>query len=74
MALERIIEQHQHKQEEVATLIEQLNHRKPNYAKVDTISTSIFELNMKIKELKNNEMHKLEYDRLVAKKKVMHNN
>lgn len=68
VALERKIEQHQLKQEEVATLIEQLNHRKPNYAKVDTISTSIFELNMKIKELKNNEIHKLEYDRLVAKK------
>lgn len=65
--LEKIAEQHQLKQEEVTTLNKQLNHRKPNHSQVEALSTAIFELNLNIKELKNNEINKIEYDRLVDK-------
>ncbi|MCG7339543.1 SMC family ATPase [Staphylococcus sp. ACRSN] len=66
--LNQISKQFEMQQSEVEEIKKQLNQRKPNYSKLDEVTASIFELNMKIKELKSNELNKVEYNQLLDKK------
>src|SRR5699024_8621394 len=50
------------------TISEKLNQRTPNYKKLELLNTEIFKLNDEIKELKQNELKKIEFQSLQERK------
>lgn len=50
-------------------LAKKLNHRKSDYKKVELLNSQIFNLNNEIKELKQNELKKIEFESLQNRKK-----
>lgn len=56
-------------QQQFDTMNAQLNYRNPDYEIIEILNSEIFELKNKVKDLKHNELKKLEYQSLQNRKK-----